>query len=123
MTRLFSTVLVGRAKAFWRFALDSGCMSEKVRTIRQDVSFIVSILLLLGVAGAALTGLAGDEDELFGLGDDLHSFAGWSVVALATLHVLLRAGHMVRYAKRRLRRLVGVGAVMQSGADGNLGAK
>jgi cytochrome b561 len=103
--------------------LDSAGLSEKARTIRQDVSFIVSILLLLMVIVAALTGMAGDEDELFGLGDDLHGFAGWSMVVLTAIHVLLRAGHMVRYAKRRLRRLLGVGAVVQSGVDGNEGAK
>ena len=97
--------------------MDPGCLSERARTVRQDLSFIVSILLLLGVVGAALTGLAGDEDEFFGMGEDFHAFAGWSVVVLAALHVLLRAGHMMRYAKRRLRRLVGVGAVVRSGAD------
>jgi cytochrome b561 len=103
--------------------LDSGGLSERARTIRQDLSFIVSILLLLAVVGAAMSGLAGDEDEFFGMGDDLHSFAGWSVVVLAGLHVLLCAGHTIRYAKRRLRRLVGVGAVVRSGLDGNPGAK
>jgi cytochrome b561 len=72
---------------------------------------------------AALTGMAGDEDEFFGLGEDLHAFAGWSMVVLTAIHVLLRAGHMIRYAKRRLRRLLGVGAVVQSGADASGGAK
>jgi hypothetical protein len=103
--------------------LDSGCLSERVRTVRQDLSFVVSILLLLGVAGAALTGLAVDEDEFFGMGEDLHAFAGWSVVVLAALHVLLRAGCMIRYAKRRLRRFVGVGAVVRSGADDTPGVE
>ncbi len=77
----------------------------------------MSVLLLLAVIGAALTGLAGDENEFFGLGDDLHAFAGWSMVVLTVVHVLLHAGHMVRYVKRRLRRLLGVGSVVQSGVD------
>jgi cytochrome b561 len=103
--------------------VDSASLSEKARTIRQDVSFVVSILLLLMVIVAALTGMAGDEDEFFGLGDDLHGFAGWSMVVLTAIHVLLRAGHMVRYAKRRMRRLLGVGSVVQSGLDDSPGAK
>jgi hypothetical protein len=103
--------------------LESGDLTERTKTIRQDLSFIVSILLLLGVVVAALTGLACDEEGFLGMGEDLHGFAGWSVVVLAAVHVLLRAGHMIRYAKRRLRRLVGVGAVVQSGFDENLGAK
>jgi cytochrome b561 len=72
---------------------------------------------------AALTSLAGDEDEFFGMGDDLHGFAGWSMVVLTGIHVLLRAGHMVRYAKRRLRRLLGVGSVVQSGCDDTPGVR
>jgi hypothetical protein len=98
-------------------ALGPGARSERARTIRQDVSFVVSILLLLLVIVAAFTGMAGDEDEFFGLGDDMHTFAGWSMVVLTMIHVLLRAGHMVRYAKRRLRRFLGVGSVVQSGSD------
>jgi Mn2+/Fe2+ NRAMP family transporter len=103
--------------------LDPGTRSDRARTIRQDISFVVSILLLLMVIVAALTGMAGDEDEFFGLGDDLHVFAGWGMVILTTIHVLLRAGHMVRYAKRRLRRLLGVGSVVQSGCDESPGVK
>jgi hypothetical protein len=103
--------------------LGSEGFSNRARTIRQDLSFIVSMLLLLMVIAAALTGMAGDEDEFFGLGDDLHSFAGWSMVALTATHVLLHAGHMIRYAKRRLRRLLGVGSVVQSGCDRNPGAE
>jgi hypothetical protein len=82
------------------------------RTIRQDLSFIVGALLLLSVALAALTGLSSDEAEFFGLGDDLHALAGWSVVVLTALHAILCGGQMIRYAKRRLRRRFGVGAVI-----------
>ena len=103
--------------------MDSGGLSERARTIRQDLSFAVSVLLFMAVLGAALTGMAEDEGEFFGFGDDLHGLAGWSVVVLATLHVFLRAGHMIRYAKRRLRRLVGVGAVVRSGVDDDPGVK
>jgi hypothetical protein len=99
--------------------LESGGRAERTGSLRQDLSFIISILLLLGVVGAALTGLACDDEGFFGMGEDLHGFAGWSVVVLAALHVLLRAGCMMRYAKRRLRRLVGVGAVVRSGIDDN----
>jgi hypothetical protein len=122
MSRLCTAAPV-RGQNKLEVALDPGSLSEKARTIRQDLCFIVSILLLLAVIGAALTGFAGDEDELLGIGDDFHSFAGWSVVALTTLHVLLRVGHMTRYVKRRLRRLLGVGSVVQSGHDESSGAK
>jgi uncharacterized membrane protein len=87
------------------------------RTIRQDLSFIVSVLLVLAVVVAALTALSSDEAELFGLGDDLHGLAGWAMILLAGLHTLLCGGQMVRYAKRRLRRLLGVGGVIQTEAD------
>jgi hypothetical protein len=105
----------------WRATLEvvvvSGGPPTRAKLIRQDLCFLVSILLLFAMIGAALTGLAGDEDEFFGIGDDLHSFAGWSMIVLATAHVLLYAGHMMRYVKRRLRRLVGVGGVVRTGAD------
>ncbi len=107
----------------WEAALDAGARSERARTIRQDLGFVVSILLLLAVMGAALTGMAGEEEGFFGLGDDLHSFAGWSTVMLVVIHVLLRMGCMARYAKRRLRRLLGVGSVVQSGCDESQEAK
>jgi hypothetical protein len=85
---------------------------KTAKTIRQDLSFIVGALLLLSVALAALTGLSSDEAEFFGLGDDLHALAGWSVVVLTALHTILLGGQMIRYAKRRLRRRFGVGAVI-----------
>jgi hypothetical protein len=52
--------------------VDSAGPSTRGRLIRQDLCFLVSILLLFAMIGAALTGLAGDEDEFFGIGDDLH---------------------------------------------------
>ncbi len=85
--------------------------------IRQDLCFIVSILLLVSVALAVLTGLSGDEAEFFGLGDGLHGFVGWSMVVLTVLHTLLHWGHMVGYVKRRLRRSVGVGSVLHTSSD------
>ena len=85
--------------------------------IRQDLCFIVSVLLLLSVVLAVLTGLSSDEAEFFGLGDDLHGLLGWSMVVLTVLHTLLHWGHMVGYVKRRLRRHVGVGSVLHTSSD------
>jgi hypothetical protein len=113
------SVVDGWANAESEVSLESGGPAKRIGSIRQDLSFIISILLLLGVLGAAVTGLSCDDEGFFGMGEDLHGLAGWSVVVLAALHVLLRAGHMIRYAKRRLRRLVGVGAVVRSGVDDN----
>jgi hypothetical protein len=91
--------------------------TTRPRAIRQDLCFVVSALLMLAVAMAALTGLSSDEAEFFGLGDDLHGVAGWAVVVLAALHVLLHGSHMVRYARRRLRQFLGVGGVIEAGTD------
>ena len=88
-----------------------------IRTVRQDLSFLVGVLLLLMVAVTALTSLAGDEVELFGLGDDLHGVAGWTMVILIVLHLILCWSQMVNYAKRRLRSRLGVGGVIQRGVD------
>jgi hypothetical protein len=87
------------------------------RTIRQDLCFVVSAVLMLAVVLAALTGLSSDEAEFFGLGDDLHGLAGWMVVALAGLHCALHMGQTLRYVKRRLRGLLGVGGVIDTGAE------
>jgi hypothetical protein len=81
------------------------------------VSFIVSVLLMLTVVVAALTALDSDEAEFFGLSDDLHELAGWAVVALAAFHGVLCGGQMVRHAKRRWRRLLGVGGVIDADAE------
>jgi hypothetical protein len=91
--------------------------TSRSRTFRQDVSFIVGALLLLTVAVAALTALDSDEAEFFGLSDDLHELAGWAVVALAALHTVLCGGQMVRHAKRRWRRLLGVGGVIEADTE------
>lgn len=102
--------------------MDSGRGSRRAKTIQQDLGFVVSVLLLLAVIEAAITGLAADEDEFFGFGDDLHGFAGWSIVVLTGAHILLRANRMIGYARRRMRRLLGVGAVVRSGFDSGPGA-
>jgi hypothetical protein len=94
--------------------------SDRARIIRQDVCFVVSALLALATIATVLTGLGGDESEVFGLGDDLHAVAGWSMAALAFIHALLHTGQMVRYAKRRTRSLFGVGAVSPVGREGGL---
>ena len=94
-----------------------GRRTKTARTIRQDLSFIVSVLLLLSVALAALTSVSSDEAEFFGLGDDLHGLVGWSMVVLTVLHTILHAGQMVNYAKRRLRRHLGVGGVIQTSSE------
>ena len=85
------------------------------RMIREDFSFVVSVLLTLAVIVSALTALAGDEAAFMGMVDDLHMFAGWAMVVLTALHVLLLGGHMVCYAKRRFRNLFGVGGVIDAG--------
>jgi hypothetical protein len=88
-----------------------------IRTVRQDLSFLVGVLLLLTVAVTALTALSGDEGEFFGLGEDLHAAAGWTMVILTVLHTILCWSQMVNYAKRRLRNRLGVGGVIQRGVD------
>jgi predicted ThiF/HesA family dinucleotide-utilizing enzyme len=88
-----------------------------MRRLRQDFSFIVTALLVLTVIVSALTALVGDEAEFIGMDDDLHALAGWVMVILAGLHTLLHVGQMVSYAKRRLRRLFGVGGVIDTGVD------
>ncbi len=87
------------------------------RTIRQDASFVVSLLLLLAVVLSVLTALGSDEAEFFGLGDDLHGLMGWSMVVLTVLHTILHGGHMINYAKRRMRNRFGVGGVICSGPN------
>jgi hypothetical protein len=87
------------------------------RTIRQDLGFITGVLLLLSVALLALTSLSIDEDEFFGLGDDLHGLLGWSMVVLTALHTILCWSQMMNYAKRRLRNRFGVGGVIRTSSD------
>jgi hypothetical protein len=87
------------------------------RTVRQDLSFLVGVLLLLTVILAALSGLSSDEAEFFGLGDDLHVLAGWGLVVLTVLHTVLCWSQMMNYAKRRFRNRFGVGGVMQTGSE------
>ncbi len=87
------------------------------RTIRQDLSFVVSVLLLLSVAMLALSSLSGDEVEFFGLGDDLHGLVGWSMVVLTVLHTALHWSQMVNYARRRLRNRLGVGGVIETNSE------
>jgi Mn2+/Fe2+ NRAMP family transporter len=94
-----------------------GRPTNTARAIRQDLSFTVSLLLLLSVVLSALTGLSSDEAEFFGLGDDLHVLVGWSMIVLTLLHTVLHAGQMVNYAKRRLRRHLGVGSVVLTSAE------
>ncbi len=95
----------------------------RARIIRQDACFVVSALLALATVAAVLTSLGGDESEVFGLGDDVHALAGWSMAALAFVHMLLHVGQMMRYAKRRTRSLFGVGAVSPVGCEGGLEAE
>jgi hypothetical protein len=94
--------------------------SNRARIIRHDVCFVVSALLALTTVATVLTSLGGDESEVFGLGDDLHALVGWSMAALAFIHMLLHSGQMVRYAKRRTRSLLGVGAVSPMSCEGGL---
>jgi hypothetical protein len=77
------------------------------RLVRQDVSFVVSILLLFMVVVAGLTAWAGDEAEFLGLSDDLHALAGWGMLVLTLAHVLLHADLMVSFVRRRLRKRSG----------------
>jgi hypothetical protein len=88
-----------------------------LRMVRQDLSCLVGVLLLLTVAVTALTGLGDDEAEFFGLGDDLHALAGWTMVSLTVIHIILRWSQVVGYARRRLRSRLGVGGVIQRGVD------
>lgn len=97
--------------------MQAGERRTTTRRVRQDFSFMVSVLLILAVIVSALTALAGDEAEFIGLDDDLHALAGWTMVVLAALHVLLRGGQMVGHARRRLRRFFGVGGVIEPGLD------
>ena len=97
--------------------MQAGERRTTARRVRQDFSFMVSFLLILAVILSALTALAGDEAEFIGLDDDLHALVGWAMVVLTALHVLLFGGQMVGYARRRLRRLFGVGGVIDSGGD------
>jgi hypothetical protein len=94
--------------------------SNRARIIRQDACFVVSALLALATLATVLTSLGGDESELFGLDDDLHALVGWSMATLALIHMLLHSGQMVRYAKRRTRSLLGVGAVSPMSCEGGL---
>ncbi len=90
--------------------------TRMARTIRQDLGFVTGVLLLLSVGLLALTSLSVDEDEFFGLGDDLHGLVGWSMVVLTVLHTVLCWSQMVNYARRRLRNRFGVGGVIHPGS-------
>lgn len=78
------------------------------RTIRKDLTVLTSICLLGLVGLAALTGMGMDE-EAEGLlpVDDIHALVGYSLALLAGAHVLLQAGVLTKYAKKRLRDLAG----------------
>ena len=89
---------------------------KSLKTFRQDLSMIVGLLLLTTMVLAAVTGLAGDEEEFFGLGDDLHAVMGWGAAVLTGLHTLLCWRQMATYAKRRFRNRLGVGGVIDPGA-------
>ncbi len=91
--------------------------SRRARAIRQDVSFLISILLVLAVIATVVTSLGGDESEFLGMDDDLHALTGWVLVVLAVAHVLLHLGQLTRYARRRTRSLLGIGAVSTMGRD------
>ena len=88
-----------------------------IRTVRQDLSFLVRRALAADGGRDRPDQPGSDEAEFFGLGDDLHAVAGWSMVILTVLHTILCWSQMVNYAKRRLRNRLGVGGVIQRGVD------
>jgi hypothetical protein len=100
-----------------RWSVPQRTRNKTINTIRQDLNFVVAVLLLLSVVLAAATSLSSDEAEVFGLGDDLHGLMGWSIVVLTALHTILGWSQMVNYAKRRLRNRLGVGGVIETGAE------
>ena len=93
-------------------------IGRRLRTLRTDVSFLVTLGLILATAVTALTGLIGDDEgEFLNVDDDLHLLAGWGMVMFAAAHTLLHLGQLVNYAKRRYRRLFGVGGRVSSEGD------
>jgi SagB-type dehydrogenase family enzyme len=72
------------------------------RVIQRDVSYLVSAGLLVVTAFAAITGLVSD---LWDLNDFVyHKYAGYTLAALALVHVYLHWGRLATYANRRLGR-------------------
>jgi len=88
------------------------------RAIRHDLSYLVSAGLLATATFAAITGWMSD---LWDLNDfAYHTTAGYTMAVLALIHVALRGGRLVGYARWRLgkgpRRRRAAGEEEQSGA-------
>ena len=81
---------------------------KTLRTLRKDLSLLTSFVLLGLVGLAALTGTGMDDvaEEILPL-DDLHGLVGYTMAAVAGLHVLLHLGAMRNYARRRIGQLTG----------------
>jgi hypothetical protein len=95
--------------------MSTNTLGRWLRTLRTDISFLVTLGLILATAATALTGLIGDDEgEFLNLDDDLHALAGWSMVVFAGAHTLLHLGQLTGYARRRYRRLFGVGGVVDA---------
>ena len=87
------------------------------RTIRQDVSFVVSVLLLLAVVLAALTAWAVTRPSSSAWATIYTDWwaGAWSCSPSCT--PFSTGGQMVNYAKRRMRNRFGVGGVICSSSE------
>jgi SagB-type dehydrogenase family enzyme len=73
-----------------------------MRRLRQDLDWLVSAGLLLGVAATAVTGLVAD---LWDLNDFwYHTVAGYVMGGFAVAHILFNWDRLVAYARFRLHR-------------------
>jgi SagB-type dehydrogenase family enzyme len=71
------------------------------RRLRQDVDHANSVLLLLSVVAASLTGFLAHVWDLNGFG--WHTWSGYAMAGLATAHVVLNLDRLVSYWQFRSR--------------------
>ena len=72
------------------------------RTLRHDINYLVSALLLVTVLVAATMGLVAD---LWDLNEFVyHKYPGYALAILALVHTYLQWGRLVGYARWRLGR-------------------
>ena len=65
---------------------------------RQDINYIVSLLLLVGLCATGATGYIQSQLELRKFVP--HQYFAYATLALAAVHVCLNAGKVWRYIKR-----------------------
>lgn len=70
--------------------------------IKQDISFLVSIFLLLAVSFTGATGLIAHKLDLHQFW--IHKYGAYSTLFLTLVHVSLNFKHLVSYARQRFFR-------------------